>query len=59
MQGSTRGYAGCKAFTGRDGKLYVMIGDMHTGPNGNLFIVSLSNGAVHEIFRAPRGQAAR
>ena len=26
--------------------------DMHTGPNGNLFIVSLSNGAVYEIFRA-------
>jgi glucose/arabinose dehydrogenase len=25
--------------------------DMHTGPNGNLFIVSLSNGAVYEIFR--------
>ena len=26
--------------------------DMHTGPNGNLFVVSLSNGAVYEIFRA-------
>jgi len=25
--------------------------DMHTGPNGNLFIVSLSNGAVYEISR--------
>ena len=23
---------------------------MHTGPNGNLFVVSLSNGAVYEIF---------
>ncbi len=33
--------------------------DMHTGPNGNLFIVSLSNGAVYEIFRAPRGRPAR
>jgi glucose/arabinose dehydrogenase len=33
--------------------------DMHTGPNGNLFIVSLSNGAVYEIFRAPRGGPAR
>src|SRR5687768_8980699 len=27
--------------------------DMHTGPNGNLFVVSLSNGAIYEIFRAP------
>jgi glucose/arabinose dehydrogenase len=26
--------------------------DMHTGPNGNLFVVSLSNGAIYEIFRA-------
>jgi glucose/arabinose dehydrogenase len=26
--------------------------DIHTGPNGNLYIVSLSNGAVYEIFRA-------
>ena len=26
--------------------------DIHTGPNGNLFIVSLSNGAIYEIFRA-------
>jgi len=25
--------------------------DVQTGPNGNLFIVSLSNGAVYEIFR--------
>jgi glucose/arabinose dehydrogenase len=30
--------------------------DMHTGPNGNLFIVSLSNGAVYEISRAARGR---
>ena len=29
--------------------------DMHTGPNGNLFVVSLSNGAVYEIFRARPG----
>jgi len=27
--------------------------DMHTGPNGNLFVVSLSQGAIYEIFRAP------
>ena len=25
--------------------------DIHTGPNGNVFVVSLSNGAVYEIFR--------
>jgi hypothetical protein len=29
--------------------------DMHTGPNGNLYLVSLTQGAVYEIFRAPRG----
>ena len=33
--------------------------DMHTGPNGNLFIVSLSNGAIYEIFRTPRGRQSR
>jgi len=26
--------------------------DIQTGPNGNLFVVSLSNGAVYEIFRS-------
>jgi glucose/arabinose dehydrogenase len=26
--------------------------NIHTGPNGNLFVVSLSNGAIYEIFRA-------
>ena len=25
--------------------------DIQTGPNGNVFVVSLSNGAVYEIFR--------
>jgi glucose/arabinose dehydrogenase len=25
--------------------------DIQTGPNGNLFVVSISNGAVYEIFR--------
>jgi hypothetical protein len=25
--------------------------DIHTGPNGNLYVVSLSRGAVYEIFR--------
>jgi aldose sugar dehydrogenase len=28
--------------------------DIQTGPNGNLFIVSLSKNAVYEIFRRPR-----
>ena len=30
--------------------------DMHQGPNGNLYIVSLSNGAVYEISRRQRGR---
>ena len=25
--------------------------DIQTGPNGNLFVVSLSGGAVYEIYR--------
>jgi hypothetical protein len=25
--------------------------DIHTGPNGNLYVVSLSHGTVYEIFR--------
>ena len=25
--------------------------DVQTGPNGNLFVVSLSDGAIYEIFR--------
>ena len=25
--------------------------DIQTGPNGNLYVVSLSNGAIYEIFR--------
>ena len=27
--------------------------DVQTGPNGNLFVVSLTNGAIYEIFRRP------
>jgi glucose/arabinose dehydrogenase len=27
--------------------------DIQTGPNGNLFVVSLSHGAIYEIFRNP------
>lgn len=30
--------------------------DIHTGPNGNLFVVSLSNGAIYEIFRETSGK---
>jgi aldose sugar dehydrogenase len=25
--------------------------DIDTGPNGNLFVVSLSHGAIYEVFR--------
>jgi len=27
--------------------------DIETGPNGNLYVVSLSNGAIYEVFRQP------
>jgi hypothetical protein len=27
---------------------------MHTGPDGHLYIVSLTNGAIYAVFRAPR-----
>lgn len=30
--------------------------DIHTGPNGNLFVVSLTHGAVYEILRRERGR---
>ena len=33
------------------GRNFGVATDIHTGPNGNLFIVSLSNGAVYEVFR--------
>jgi aldose sugar dehydrogenase len=33
------------------GTNFGVVTDIHTGPNGNLFIVSLSNGAVYEIRR--------
>jgi len=32
--------------TGRD---FGIVTDIETGPNGNLFVVSLSNGAIYEI----------
>jgi len=28
--------------------------DIHTGPNGNLFVVSLTKGTIYEISRRPR-----
>lgn len=30
--------------------------DMHTGPDGHLYLVSLSNGAIYEILGAERGR---
>jgi glucose/arabinose dehydrogenase len=33
------------------GRDFGVITDIETGPNGNLFVVSLSNGAIYEIFR--------
>jgi aldose sugar dehydrogenase len=32
------------------GRNFGVVTDIETGPNGNLFVVSLSNGAVYEIF---------
>jgi aldose sugar dehydrogenase len=33
------------------GRDFGVVTDIRTGPNGNLFVVSLTNGAVYEIFR--------
>jgi len=33
--------------------------DIQTGPNGNLFVVSLSNNAIYEIFRQRTVRAER
>jgi glucose/arabinose dehydrogenase len=33
------------------GRNFGIVTDIETGPNGNLFVVSLSNGAICEIFR--------
>ena len=33
------------------GRNFGVVTDIRTGPNGNLFVVSLSQGAVYEIFR--------
>jgi hypothetical protein len=33
------------------GRDFGVITDIKTGPNGNLFVISLDQGAVYEIFR--------
>ena len=33
------------------GRNFGVVTDIETGPNGNLFLVSLSNGAIYEIHR--------
>jgi hypothetical protein len=33
------------------GRNFGVVSDIETGPNGNLFVVGLSNGTVYEIFR--------
>jgi hypothetical protein len=33
------------------GRDFGILTDIETGPNGNLFVVSLSNGAIYEVFR--------
>jgi glucose/arabinose dehydrogenase len=33
------------------GRNFGIVTDIQTGPNGNLFVVSLTEGAIHEIFR--------
>jgi glucose/arabinose dehydrogenase len=35
------------------GQDFGIVTDIKTGPNGNLFVVSLSNGAIYEISRRP------
>ncbi len=38
------------------GTNFGVVTDIETGPNGNLYVVSLSNGAVYEIFRQSEGE---
>ncbi len=40
------------------GTNFGIVTDIVTGPNGNLFLVSLSNGAVYEIFRRDSPEAS-
>lgn len=43
------------------GRNFGVATDIRTGPNGNLYVVSLSDGAVYEIYRVPQpgGGSAR
>lgn len=41
------------------GENFGVVTDLRTGPNGNLYAVSLSNGAVYEIFKARKGAPGR
>ena len=34
------------------GRNFGVVTDIETGPNGNLYVVSLSNGAIYEVFRS-------
>ena len=33
------------------GRDFGVVTDIETGPDGNLYVVSLSNGTIYEIFR--------
>ena len=40
------------------GRNFGVVTEIQTGPNGNLYVVSLSNGAIYEITRRPtRGRS--
>lgn len=41
------------------GQNFGAVTDVDTGPNGNLFVVSLTNGAVYEIYRRPGATPSR
>lgn len=41
------------------GENFGVVTDLRTGPNGNLYAVSLSNGAVYEIRKAQKGTPGR
>jgi hypothetical protein len=38
------------------GANFGIVTDIKTAPNGNLYVVSLSNGAVYEVFSRPEGE---
>ena len=40
------------------GRDFGVVKDIQTGPNGNVFVVSLSKGTIYEIHRRPRGRAS-